>query len=754
MTIKKTIITISILFLLISCSLTKYVPENRTLLNSTKVRHNNTGMETGTLNSYLLQSPNSRMLGFMRTRLMLYSMSSRDTVSRFNRFLKNIGEEPVVFDSVVAWDSKESINQALINKGFLDSKVNLDIFTKKKKTNLAFDITSGEPYKIRYFNFAINNDTILDLLNRNYTINSLQGEMFDVDKLNELRGNISNMLRRRGYYNVQKDMFAFTADTTDLNHQVDVKLIIQEQFAADSVANVIFRKKQIDRVFLYCFTDREVQSENYTSALDTVMFDGYTIIYNDRRHIFTPEFLASKVFLRTGQSYNERLAERTASNLNSLQAIKYVSVNFTEKDSNLLDCSVVVSPSEKYSYSVDVEGTTNSGSTLGARVNFGFTNKNIFHGAETFKLGAFASYDAYKQDSSIFYNAFTAGGETSLTFPKLLVPFLKDDARLRYGVSTTVSANYSYQNHPDFKRTVANAKMGYRWQRRNSHYTFDIVNLSYIKVPYINPDFKDKFSALRHSYEDHMILKMGFNYSISNIRTDLSKQNYYAFKGDIETSGNIFYSLSKITKQNMTDGKYQIFNTPYSQFVKGDFDYSYNFYLDNNARLVLHANLGLGFPYGNATVLPFEERYFCGGSNSMRGWDARTLGPGVFTTGKLNSFLLQNGDIKFEMNAETRFKLFWVLEGAVFVDAGNVWTIREYKDQQGGQFSFKNGQFLEQIAVNYGAGLRFDFSFFLIRFDLGVKLYDPSFSAGDRWYGFGSDKANPVSWQFAIGYPF
>jgi outer membrane protein assembly factor BamA len=739
--------------LVVACHITKYVPDGKSLLNNTKIKQNETGIETSDLKGYILQKPNTYWLGLVRVRLGLYSLSRKDR-EKGNSFLKKIGEEPVIFDSIVTENSKNSINQAIINKGYLNSKVDLDIVTKKKKTNLTFIINKGRQYKIRYFNFDINNDSIFALLKSRYAINSFEGEPFDVDKLNELRNNITQMLRRRGYYNVQKDAFMFVADTVQLKGQVDIKLQPKEEYSHDSISNVLFRQKTINKITIYCIAENELKK---TVKYDTIQYNGYTIIYNDNKHIFTPQFLTSKILIAENQLYNERTVERTTSNLSNLQAIKYVNINFIGTDSVSLDCVVYLSPSEQYSYSVQVDGTTNAafnnaGSSFGARMNLGYIDKNIFHGGETFKLGTFASYDFYRDSIRGVYNAFSFGGEASLSLPKLLVPLVKDDARLRFGASTAFSVNYTFQQHPLYARSIATATMGYKWQqRRNTMYNFHLIDLSYINMSKADPLLFTLLPNMRHSFEDHLVLKMGLNYSTSNMSSNLAAQNYYSFRSSIQSGGNLFFFIDKAGK---AFGKDNLMNFPYYQFVKGDFDYSYNVYVNNRIRLILHTMLGIGLPYGKASVLPFEERYFAGGQNSMRGWAARQLGPGSFSNDSTN-FLLRNGDIKFEMNAEVRFKLFWIIEGAAFMDAGNVWTIKKYQDQTNGVFSFKNGKFFREIAVNYGVGLRFNFSFFIFRFDLGIKLYEPGLPAGNRWYISENPLLNSVlEPQFAIGYPF
>ena len=743
----------------LSCSITKYVPDNSSLLKSVKFKDNNTKLTNSELHAYLLQKPNSYIVGLVPFSLGMYSMSGRDTTKLINRILRKVGEPPVILDTNLIYDSRLSLQQALENKGYLDATTSASYTTDKKRTKLVYTINSGSLYKIRYFSFDIPSDSAREVLNRNYTINSLEGRDFDVDKLNALRDDITRIFRNIGYYKVQKEIFSFVVDTTELNKRVDIKLVMNEQYKDTALIQQIFTPKYIDRITIHCYEELD-QSE---LSDDTIHFGNYTIVYNSKRHIFRPQFLMNKVFISRNQIYNERIANRTVANFTSIASVKYANIAFVEKEEDMLDCNIYVFPSEKYSYSIGVESNTNSGATVGAATSLGFADKNLFHNAEMLKVDTRVAYDLFRRNYSRYQHAVTFGGDISLVVPKLLVPYFKEDFKLKHGASTKFSVNYTYQTHPDFRRSIANTTVGYQWQVGRSQYGLDIVDLSYIKVDSVSQEFLKSNPNLRPTFEDHLVLKLVFNCATTNRFTSNNtvRRNYFSFRGRLSTGGNAMYLISKAINQQQTDGKYRIFNTPYSQFLKGDMDYSFNMYLSDKLRIVYHAMLGIGVPYGNANILPFEERFFAGGSNSMRGWNARMLGPGNFYS-RSNSYLSQNGDIKLELNAEARFKLFWVLEGAFFVDAGNIWTIREYDDQKGGHFSLNNGKIFKEVALNYGLGFRFDFDYFLIRLDLGLKLYDPRYpNIEERWaltpkYGGGEGNRidNIVALQFAIGYPF
>lgn len=750
---------LAVLFLslfFVACSTTKYLQKDSTLLDKVSIKGNDTKLSNTDLRAYLAQKPNTMMLGILKFKLGTYSLSGRDTTKFINRMLRNIGEPPVEFDTLLIGDTERAIEKVLVNRGYLDAKVTSEYKTKKRKTNVEYYINSGDMYKIRYFSFDIDDDSVLSILNRYYTINSLEGQDLDVNQLNNIRDNIAKIFRQNGYYKVQKDIFVFRADTVGQNKNVDLHITIADQYRDSAAFSDVFTKRIIDNIYIYCYETLDISEIAY----DTVNFAGYTIIYNSKRQIFYPRFLIDKVFFKSGQLYNEKSIERTTANFSSIAAIKYVNVAFTEKEGSLLDCNIFLLPSEKYGYSVGLEANTNSGSTIGAAVNLGFSDKNLFHRAETFKIDGRISYDLFRRSEDVFRHSISAGSDISLVIPKLFLPYFKEDFRLRHGATTKFSVNYTYQTHPDFERAILNTSFGYQWRSRRWQYGVDLADFSYIKVDSISEWFLRTNPNLLPTFEDHLVLKTVFSFATANA-TRTKARNTYSFRGRLSFGGNLFYFANMVFDQEKVEGKYRFFGISFAQFAKFDFNYSYNMYISSKFRMVYHAMFGIGIPYLNATILPFEEKFFAGGANSMRGWNARTLGPGSFYS-ITNSYLSQNGDIKMELNAEARFKLFWVLEGALFVDAGNVWTIKKYDNLEGSNLSFDGGKFLRDIALGYGLGLRFDFNYFLIRFDLGLKLYDPRYEAEEeRWaigsrYGGGKGKRidSVGTLQFAIGYPF
>ena len=398
-------------------------------------------------------------------------------------------------------------------------------------------------------------------------------------------------------------------------------------------------------------------------------------------------------------------------------------------------------------------------------------NRNIFHGSESFSLKLRGAYEAitklegYSNTKYLEYNI-----ESGFQFPTFLLPF--PSAEKKQGLKATSEINFQYnlQNRPEFHRRVATATWSYRWNAINNaktQYKLDLFGLDYIFMPWISETFRkdyledtdSKNSVIRYSYEDLFIMKTGYSFLYNSTRraqmSGLYQTNAHQIKANIELAGNLLYGISKLAKISQNDNhQYTIFNIAYSQYVKVDFDLAKSFLIDEQNSLVFHCGFGIGIPYGNSNILPYEKRYFSGGANSVRGWSVRSLGPGSFVgkDGKVD-FINQTGNVKIDLNLEYRTHLFWKLDAAAYIDAGNIWNTRNYEGIDGGQFKFKT--FYKQIAVSYGVGLSLNFDYFILRFDTGMKAINPAEPTGKLHYpiiypNFKRDFA----FHFAVGLPF
>lgn len=732
----------------------RYVPEGETLLNKVTIKSNVPEATADHLQSYLRQTPNSRFMGMGRAKLGFYSAQDVTSNKWKDRWLRKMGEEPVIYDSLLTQTSQEQLTQELKNKGYWDATVEVSATEKDRKTDLTFVVTGNEPYRIKSYKIDIPDDSVMYYLNRRKTTLPKPGDLFDADMLATERENAAQTLRRRGYYYFQKEALKFEADSA--NHEVDITLKLQDNYSQnDSIRRQLFTKQTVSSVTIYDVSKSMSDDGKLNRAdLDTTTIEGFTVIHS-KKSCFRPKKLISKVLVLPNRRYNESRVERTYAILNALQATKYVDINFRELGGDSLACVVVVAPSKKHSFSVDLEGT-NSAGDLGIGLGATYQNKNAFRGAEILKVSARGSYEAMGKLGAL-RNAYEVGGNASIIVPEFLMPFMKTEARRRIGGTTEFSVGYNFQQRPEYKRNIANLGMKYAWNVHRTHFVFDLIDINYIYLPWISETFRSQYltpsSSIRYSYEDHFIMRLGLGIQNSNKRTNSTTQSFYTLRSNISTAGNLLYGISNaIGQKKSDDGQYHIFNIAYSQYVKGDFDFTYNQYINKNMRLVFHGGIGVAFPYGNASIIPYEERYFSGGANSVRGWAVRTLGPGRYANSGSVDYMNQSGDIRLDLNAELRFKLFWKIYGALFVDAGNIWTIKDYEEQAGGYFQFST--FYKEIACSYGIGIRADFDYFVIRLDMGVKLYEPSgTTTSERW-------RTDLTWQndfalhFAVGYPF
>ena len=323
----------------------------------------------------------------------------------------------------------------------------------------------------------------------------------------------------------------------------------------------------------------------------------------------------------------------------------------------------------------------------------------------------------------------------------------------------TLNSDYlfMYFNRPEFDRRVFSGKWRYRWSSSTNRvgYTLDFINVDYVSMPWISDTFKRDYldskdnrnAILRYNYENLLIMKLGFSFNYND--------GIHYLKVSMESAGNLLKALSKPLKFKTNDmGQYEFLKVAYAQYAKADVDYTYNYRIDERNTLALHSRIGIAMPYGNSTILPYEKRYFSGGANSVRGWSVRELGPGCYhgKDGRID-FINQTGDLRLDLNAELRSSLFWKFQGAIFIDAGNIWTVRQYADQPGGLFTLSS--LYKEIAVAYGVGLRLNFDYFILRLDLGMKAISPYYTTTEEHYPISNPNfKRDYALHFAVGLPF
>jgi len=769
----KPVVFIVGVLLLASCSSTRFVPEGKYLLNKISVKVDDKNLKRDELKTHIKQKENLRILGVFKFHLWVYNLSS---AKKENGWIKRIGEAPVLYEE---YQTKRSQSQLLIylkNKGYYNAEVidSIAFAGNRKKLNLTYDVRAGIPYRVNKWNYSIKDANIRTVL-LNDTVNRLlrKNDIFDLDVLNAERQRIAQFLKNRGYYKFAEEFVTFQADTNFNNNRVDLFVNIDDALLKNDENAVVPHQKFKIRNYQInpTYKASDITASQSELNLDTLIHDDYTFIYSGKLK-YKPELFYSLNRLKDSTYYSLQNAEKTYRALNRLKQFSLINIGFTEtnlfdNDSvPLLDCRMQLSPLPRQNFSADIEGTNSSGN-LGVAGNLNYQHRNVFGGAEVFDLqlkGAREKQQALIENNSLDFNTREFGLESSLTIPKFL-SVIRWKRFFGFQIpETKFTMGFNYQNRPDYTRTITNLKFGYNWKTTNFEYhTLSLIDLNYVNLYRLTPAFINSIKDLyiKSSFTDHLIFASNYSwmYNTQNIN---KRENYKFYKLNVESAGNLLSIYSKLINKskateldsvtNLTSSYYQILNTRFAQYVKADFEYRYGHIINKFNSWVGRAFVGVGVPYGNLGVLPFEKKYFTGGANGIRAWQVRSLGPGSYKAPS-DTYPNQSSDIKLEASLEYRFKLFWRMEGALFTDAGNIWAIN-YKDNREGAV-FKINEFYKQVAVGSGFGVRFDFTYFLFRLDLGMKMRDPSLPEGKRIVpGNYPITGEHFNLSFAIGYPF
>ena len=701
--------------LLAGCSASKYVKEGEYILNKVEVKSDSAEYDAGALKQYVRQKEKPKL---------------------FALFKNPFSKKPVIYDSIQARLTCQDLLTAMQNQGFLHAGVSLYTTKRKKapKLDATYLLHPGEPFLIGKVEYDIEDKNIQDRLQLDNPDNQMlkPGMRFTVEALDNERKRISNLLIDDGYFRFNKDFIHFSADTITGRKDIAVTLHLMNYKANSNAPETPHSRYEIRKI-------------NYLSN------------DSDRIHL-RHQVLLNATALKEGSPYSASALQRTYNNFARLQAVKYTNIRFVEApDSGMLDCNIQISTNKPSTISFQPEGTNTAGD-LGAAASLTYTNRNLFRGSEQLSIELRGAYEAITglegyQDQN--YQEYSI--ESKLVFPRFVAPLLSKNFRRRQTANTEYSVAWDLQNRPEFHRRVFSMAWRYRWAEPRHHlnWRFDLLDLNYVYMPWISETFKRDYlddvdnrnAILRYNYEDIFIMKMGFGLTYSD--------EVDAFRLNVESSGNLLSAFSKALNFKInSQGQRTFINIAYAQYAKADFDYTHLVRFDDRNVLALHAGIGVAYPYGNSKVLPFEKRYFSGGANSVRGWGVRELGPGGYkgNDGRID-FINQTGDMKLDLNAEYRTPLFWKFEGALFVDAGNIWTLRKYDEQPNGQF--KLDKFYKQIAAAYGMGLRLNFDYFILRFDMGMKAINPAYESGDEHWAIIHPKlSRDFAFHFAVGLPF
>jgi outer membrane protein assembly factor BamA len=768
-----------------ACRPARNVQDGDYLLNKVTIKTQKAKVDKDELMAIVKQKPNRRILGILRFHLGVYNLSTYGKTRKWKKWMGNtVGEEPIIMDTLQTIRARNQLKLFMQKKGYFDATVQHEVnITGKKKANLTYRIEPGTPYLYRKVSYKFGDNDIRNTVWAD-TVSSLikSGRIYDEASLLAEQQRLAKYMRNNGYYRFQKEHIFFEVDTTIAGNFFDLYInftdaAFQSGALPDTVKPMPHKVYFIDRVLIYPNFSVFKRDENYKDTLEIgsnnfIVFNNY---YQYRNHVFT-----RNIFFKTGDFFSQQQTENTYRRLSSLRCFKAVNIDFrpsaSDTTSNKIDAFVKLTPAKRQSYSLSAEGTHSSGN-FGLSGNVIYQNRNIFQGAEIFEIRLRGAMEVQQlavdveTDESGFnplrtFNTIEFGPEFSLQIPGTLTRYLNTKFRNIAAPRSSILSSINYQRRPDYQRLMLNAALSYSWRSHKFvQHIFNPIDINYIFVK-LEPGFEEAINRIndvliRQSYRPLLIpsfLRYTFIYSDQNLK----KNRWRFFRVNFQSSGNVATWYNQLTNQELSRNNpnieedpstsYRLFGIRYSQFILGEVDYRYYFNLGEFQSIASRINLGVGKAYGNSQVLPFVKSFFGGGANDLRAWQARTLGPGSFPTGNSANFE-QIGDVKLQANLEYRFKIYKYLNMATFLDAGNIWLLNpdSLTLRPGGQFSFD--RFYKEIALGTGIGFRVDFSFSIIRLDVGIPLYDPGYAIGERWVITQSGR-RPARINLGIGYPF
>jgi outer membrane protein assembly factor BamA len=760
----------------------KFVGEGEYLLDKVIIRSDSKEHGAADLKPYLRQQPNFKSFGLIKWQLYVYGWSGKNPDRWLNRQLRKMGEAPVVMDTSLVALSAEEIGRFMVNKGYVNATVTTQTDTsRRKKATVTYSVIANDPCIIDSFDMKLNNaeaDSIAKLQSppRTWFEATLRaapddyvplvktGNLFDRDLLDRERLRIASLLRRNGYYTFNRSHLGYIADSVANRVSLEMVMFPIRRIMPDGVTvELPHRPYYIKDVTIRTDYDPLRPDESLAAASDTIRSGQIAIIYGKDGRTLRPSVLRRRVWIEPGERFNERTVDQTYSALSAMSALRNTSIRFEESEQNdslMLSALILTSPARRHGFGVEIEGT-NSAGDFGAAASANYRHRNLFHGSESFAVRIRGAYEALTGMAEFGQNNYwEIGGETSLTFPRLLFPFVNESFRRRMNVnaaSTDFRLSYNRQTRPEYERAVVSGRWGYSWHDRAgsaARHSVNLLSIDYLFLPRISLSFLESLpeATRQYHYIEQFIAGSSYTYNYNNYDPQYRRRNTLSLRASFELAGNMLNALSKlIDAPRNSHGRYVLFGIEYSQYAKLDFDFGKGIVIDDRNRIALHLGLGLAAPYGNAAKIPFERRYFSGGANSVRGWPVRSLGPGSMPKTSAD-FITQAGDIRLDANVEYRSKLMWKLELALFADAGNIWTIRPYAEQPNGNFDLT--RFYREIAFSYGLGLRLDFDFALFRLDFGLKAYDPQAESSRRWAISRPNLGDNFAWHFGVGYPF
>lgn len=749
---------VSVVALLISgCTGMKYATEERPMFTAYTVQWATVPEASADealreLHTVVTPTPNNSVLG-MRPTVALHNGTKES--KRPNKGIRNllkykIGSAPVYLNEVPLNDINTALVNRMNNRGYYDASSRFVVENKGRKASVVFTVEPGRPYRVREIRMGDRNRTGLDsslaVTERGTRIQV--GDTYDLARLVEDRDNTATNLRNKGYFRLRPDDLVWVADTTVGDLKVDLHLRVK--------ANTAPAKRSIytiGSVTVHGDVD-DVLPASDTSLIDELRYVNYLGLYR-------PETILRGVFIKPGERYSLRRSDATQRYLSSYGVFRNVLVSYVEKKDNpgILDAEIKLLPQKRFSLFSELNAVSKSNNFAGPGLKFGFRDRGLFRGAEQFTLDLNGRFETQVAGAGRGTNAYEIGIKGGLQIPRmLLLPFLRTartsaprtNFNMGYGLFRRINL-YGLES--------ASASMGYNWSNdRRTWHDLKLLEVSYVNLYYTTADFDDFLEAnpaIRRSFEEQFIIGLGYTYTRSTkTREDQRSWLVYTIGGD--EGGNLVSTGFRAVEGPRPDEGYTILGERFSQFVRLQPELRWYKAMGRKGdRLVTRFLAHGAWAYGNSTTVPFVKQFFAGGTNSLRGFRARSVGPGSFVSEADNNLLIdQVGDIKLEANAEYRFTFSGIFKGALFADAGNVWLLNEDPQRTGGTFEAEN--IIKELAVNVGFGLRIDPEVIVIRLDFAAPIHRPDLPEGNRWVFSNLERqwSRNFILNIAIGYPF
>ena len=722
------LISMAAVIFLASCSTTRVLQDGEYRLARNRITVDNPKeFNVNKLEPYLKQKPNSYFIFGWNPFLNVYNWSNGKGKG-WDRFVQKIGVAPVVYDPDMVDSSIDNLKNHLTYLGYYGSKVTSEISVKKKRVEVTYNVDLGKRFPIKEIEYRLpaKGPFAEAFLKDTSNMTVQPGDWLSESSLDAETVRSSAVLRNEGFYSFNKNYYFFEADTLSVPDSAILQLKINEYTRNESPRDA----KPLRKFYI---NDVSISYPKSLKFRDKVLKD-LTTIY-------------------PGQIYSADEINRTYSRLSALKVFSSVNIGMNQVDTNKVDCSISLAQSKLQGFKINLEASINSTGLFGVSPQISYFHKNIFRGGEWLNLSFMGNFQ-FKFNNAIRSNEF--GVSAGLSFPKFFpLPYRYFNGAVP---RTDVKFSYNYQSRPEYTRNIISTQYGYTGNIDNKFFyqafplQLNIVRLPYLNDSFINSLVNDPF--LRNAYQDHFDLGSGATLYYTTNPESIPKSTYFYSRLQFDIAGNMLSAFKPLMNMD-ENGAGMIWNTPYSQFVRAELTLGRTWIFGRNSGQSVATRFlaGAGYAYGNSSTLPFEKHFYAGGSNSLRGWQARTVGPGLSPMD--TSFVIPNqtGDMRLEANIEYRFDMFWKVAGAVFIDAGNVWTLKDDNTEEGRLAMFRWDTFAESIAANWGVGLRLDFGFLLLRLDMGMKVHDPA--RDTKWI-------NPGEWltkgnyalHFGVGYPF